>query len=185
MRKRLSVLNLELMASASLEPTFLWGSSQSNHHVHSCAAFPWVKGTCTPICMDTQHNFPFICWVIFSPRLENVNTDLHPMNRGVQSTETLPLPHCSLRTKGSIAPIITVHPPWNGNWGTFVGTTHNQMCTWEEYTYTCCGAVGCAQTAWSPAEERFGTMVTQWVVTSTCMGQQLSAMPPGSLAPVK
>jgi hypothetical protein len=33
-----------------------------------------------------------------------------------------------------------------------------------------CETVGCAQTAWSPVEQRSGTPDTQWVVISTYIG---------------
>ena len=36
-----------------------------------------------------------------------------------------------------------------------------------------CGVVGCAQTAWSPVEQRSGTPETRWMVISTYMGQKV------------
>ena len=36
-----------------------------------------------------------------------------------------------------------------------------------------CGVVGCAQTAWSPVEQRSGTPEIRWMVISTYMGRKV------------
>jgi hypothetical protein len=53
----------------------------------------------------------------------------------------------------------------------------------EKLMLEICGAMGCAQTGCSLVGQRSGTLVTLWMVISTCMGQKVFVTPPRSLAP--